>query len=126
MCPCTGDVPVREYEAVVDVVRRAVRNDPGLVLEPLRDRMQALATLERFEEAGDIRDLVGTLDREKAAMGLFITLESPSKDMETEAATTGIYHSTHWGDFPKLQIRTIEQLLRLVLPLFQNFFQGIL
>jgi site-specific DNA-methyltransferase (adenine-specific) len=62
-------------------------------------------------KAGDVRDLVGTIDREKASMGLFITLEPPSQDMETEAATAGIYHSTNWGDFPKVQILTIEQLL---------------
>jgi site-specific DNA-methyltransferase (adenine-specific) len=61
--------------------------------------------------SGDIRDLIGTLDREKAAMGLFITLEPPTRDMDTEAATAGIYHSTHWGDFPRFQIRTIEDIL---------------
>ncbi len=61
--------------------------------------------------SGDVRDLVGTLDREHAALGLFITLEPPSKDMDTEAATAGLYHSAHWGDFPKVQILTVEQLL---------------
>ena len=62
-------------------------------------------------KSGDVRDLVGTVEREKAAMGLFITLEPVSRDMETEAATAGIYHSINWGDFPKVQILTIEQLL---------------
>ncbi|MCE7937084.1 MAG: site-specific DNA-methyltransferase [Chloroflexi bacterium CFX6] len=64
-------------------------------------------------KSGDIRDLVGTLQREDAAMGVFITLEAPSRDMITEAASAGVYRSPGWGrDFPRLQILTIEDLLR--------------
>ena len=63
-------------------------------------------------KSGDIRDLVGTLDREKAALGVFITLEPPSRDMLTEAASAGFYESLAWGrKFPRIQIVTIEQLL---------------
>ena len=59
-----------------------------------------------------IRDLVGTVEREKAAMGLFITLEEPTRDMRTEAVSAGFYHSDLWQrDFPKIQIRTVEELL---------------
>jgi site-specific DNA-methyltransferase (adenine-specific) len=60
----------------------------------------------------DIRDLVGTVGREKAAVGVFITLEEPSKPMLTEAATAGFYESPSWGqNYPKIQILTINQLL---------------
>ena len=59
-----------------------------------------------------IRDLKGTVEREKAALGLFITLEEPTRDMRTEAVSTGFYHSDVWQrDFPKLQIRTVAELL---------------
>ena len=59
-----------------------------------------------------IRDLKGTVDREKAALGLFITLEDPTRDMRTEAVSAGFYHSEVWQrDYPKIQIRTIEDLL---------------
>ena len=59
-----------------------------------------------------IRDLKGTVDREKAALGLFITLEDPTRDMRTEAVSAGFYHSEVWKrDYPKIQIRTIEDLL---------------
>ena len=59
-----------------------------------------------------IRDLVGTVERENAAMGLFITLEPPTRPMTTEAISAGFYHSDVWQtDFPKIQIRTIEELL---------------
>ena len=63
-------------------------------------------------KSGDIRDLVGTLDREKAAIGVFLTLEEPTKEMQTEAVSAGFYHSPNWQkDYPKLQILTIERLL---------------
>lgn len=64
-------------------------------------------------KSGDIRDLKGVLDREQAAMGVFLTLELPSGDMEKEATIAGYYHSPGWNkDFPKLQILTIADLLK--------------
>ncbi len=63
-------------------------------------------------KSGDIRDLKGTLQRENAAIGVFITLEPPSKDMITEAVSAGFYHSPGWNkDYPRIQILTIEELL---------------
>src|SRR5260370_24524211 len=41
---------------------------------------------------GDIRDLVGTVQREQAAIGVFITLEPPSPLMITEALSAGYYY----------------------------------
>jgi site-specific DNA-methyltransferase (adenine-specific) len=48
-------------------------------------------------KSGDIRDLKGTIQREQAAIGVFITLEPPSKDMITEADSAGFYHSLGWA-----------------------------
>ncbi|HJS18750.1 MAG TPA: DNA methyltransferase [Anaerolineales bacterium] len=63
-------------------------------------------------KSGDIRDLRGVLEREEAALGVFITLGEPSKEMTTEATTAGFYHSSLWQkDYPKVQILTIEDLL---------------
>lgn len=62
--------------------------------------------------AGDIRDLRGTLEREQAQLGAFVTLEPPSREMLTEAAAAGFYRSPGWQrDYPRLQVLTIEQLL---------------
>jgi site-specific DNA-methyltransferase (adenine-specific) len=59
-----------------------------------------------------VRDLKGAIEREKAALGLFITLEVPSKEMHLEADTAGLYRSDLWKrDFPKIQILTIKELL---------------
>lgn len=57
-----------------------------------------------------LRDLRGVLDREKAEIGVLITLENPTKQMRTEAASAGFYKSA-WGNHPRLQILTIQDLL---------------
>jgi site-specific DNA-methyltransferase (adenine-specific) len=46
------------------------------------------------------------------ALGIFITLEPPTAPMQTEAVSTGFYHSPGWDkDYPKIQILTVEELL---------------
>jgi site-specific DNA-methyltransferase (adenine-specific) len=63
--------------------------------------------------ADQIRDFRGVLEREKAEMGLFITLEEPTQPMRKEAASAGIYRSEmHHKDYPRLQILTVEELLK--------------
>jgi site-specific DNA-methyltransferase (adenine-specific) len=63
--------------------------------------------------SAQIRDLVGTMNRTQAPIGIFISLEEPTKPMLKEAAEVGFYHSTLWNkDYPKLQILTIEELLK--------------
>ncbi len=64
-------------------------------------------------KSGDVRDLHGVLDREKdAAIGVFITLEPPSREMVTEALSAGYFTSELWKqDYPRIQILTIEELL---------------
>ncbi len=63
-------------------------------------------------KSGDVRDLRGTVERENAAIGVFITLEPPSKDMITEAVSAGSYESPYWGKCPRIQILTIADLLK--------------
>ena len=62
--------------------------------------------------SGLIRDLRGTVEREDAAIGVFITLEPATKDMEKEAIAAGYYTSELWQkDYQRIQIMTIAQLL---------------
>lgn len=56
-----------------------------------------------------IRDLRGVVEREKAQIGVFISLKEPTKAMITEAASAGFYKSA-WGNHPALQILTIEDI----------------
>ena len=59
-----------------------------------------------------IRDLGHVIDRENAEIGIYITLEEPTKPMITEAVGKGFYHSQEWNkDYPRIQILTIRQLL---------------
>jgi DNA modification methylase len=57
-----------------------------------------------------VRDLRGVIEREKAEIGVLITLEDATKPMVTEAAAAGFYKSP-WGSHPRLQILTIAELL---------------
>ena len=59
-----------------------------------------------------IRDLIGVLEREKAEIGVYLSLEEASKPMRAEAAQAGFYHSETWNrDYPRVQILTIAELL---------------
>ena len=59
-----------------------------------------------------VRDLKGVLEREKAPIGVLITLREPTKPMLTEAAAGGFYESKDFpGRYPRLQILTIAELL---------------
>src|SRR6185437_3657880 len=60
---------------------------------------------------GMIRDLIAVVDREKAKMGLLITLAEPTSAMRKEAVTSGYFRTEAQGDFAKIQIVTIEELL---------------
>ena len=56
-----------------------------------------------------IRDLGHVVEREKARIGLFITLTEPTEPMRKEAVKAG-YYATEFGRHPKLQILTIAEL----------------
>lgn len=87
----------------IDGVINFVDTKPGRVLVQVKSG---------HAKSGDIRDLRGVVERENAAMGVFITLEQPSKPMENEALEAGFYHSPGWGkQYPRIQVLTIEALL---------------
>lgn len=59
-----------------------------------------------------VRDLRGTMERENAEAGLFVTLAAPTRPMVEEAAKAGFFDSPFGGRrHPRLQIITIESLL---------------
>jgi hypothetical protein len=60
----------------------------------------------------DVRDLRGVLEREKAAMGVLISLQPPTGPMEAEAASAGFYtHKMNEQQYPRLQLRTVKELM---------------
>ncbi len=74
----------------------------------------------------EIRDLRGTMEREKATLALFISLDDPTGPMKKEADVAGFY-TTPLGNKPisRLQIRTVGELLagnRFDIPLSAELF----
>ena len=58
-----------------------------------------------------VRNLKGVLEREKAPIGVFLTLNPPPRPMEAEAAAAGFYEND-FGRYPRLHIVTIEDALK--------------
>jgi hypothetical protein len=64
-----------------------------------------------------VRDLKGVMEREKADIGIFICVIAPTREMEREAASAGVYTDVHSGQsFPRLQIYTLAEYFRGLLP----------
>jgi DNA modification methylase len=60
-----------------------------------------------------VRDLRGVLDRERAQIGVLISLQEPTQPMRAEAASAGFYEAPSWTGkrYPRVQLLTIEELL---------------
>ena len=61
-----------------------------------------------------VRDLIGTVEKENAAIGLLITLRKPTSGMQELATHAGkyVYHTPLWEkEYFRIQIRTIAELL---------------
>ena len=67
-------------------------------------------------KAGDVtvahvRDLRGVVEREKAEIGVLLSMQKPTKPMRAEAAGAGFYNSPWGTKHPRLQILTVADLL---------------
>ncbi len=64
-------------------------------------------------QRGVVATLRGDMEREKAEMGVLITLEPPTEPMLRETVAAGFYTPEHFPDrrFPRVQIVTIAELL---------------
>ena len=74
-------------------------------------------------ERSQIATLNSDREREKAEIGLFITLERPTNPMAQEALSAGFYEPEHFSNhrFPRVQILTIEGLLEGVEAQYPRF-----
>lgn len=74
-------------------------------------------------ERGQIATLNSDREREKAEIGLFVTLERPTSPMAKEAVSAGFYEPEHFPGhrFPRLQILTINDLLEGVEAQYPRF-----
>lgn len=81
--------------------------------DPVSEKMKQiiLSVKAGHTSVAHVRDLRGVIEREKAEIGVLISLEEPTKHMRTEAASSGFYDSPWGKKFPRLQILTVGELL---------------
>jgi site-specific DNA-methyltransferase (adenine-specific) len=74
---------------------------------------KALVSVKGGENTGVgvVRDLIAVVEREKAAIGVLISLALPTRAMEREAAAAGLYE-TPFERVPKIQIITLAELFQ--------------
>ena len=59
-----------------------------------------------------VRELRGTVEREKAPIGVLVVTEPPTREMERDAAAAGVYHSPWDGStYPRIQIITAGEIV---------------
>lgn len=108
--PVGGDESSRQGKKGSD------RGIDGLITfidDPKRKTQSAIVQVKSGHvKSGDIRDLIGTVQNQEAAFGIFITLEELTPEMITAASQAGFYVSPIWQEkYPKIQILTISALL---------------
>jgi hypothetical protein len=64
---------------------------------------------------GMVRDLIAVVEREKAAVGVLISLALPTRAMEREAAAAGLFEGP-FEAVPKIQIITLAELFQGIRP----------
>jgi len=101
------------YETERKDIPGRVKEEPLPRSEPVHREKIIVQVKGGGVSRGDVATLLGDLENQKAAGGVLITLEKPSKQMRTEAADAGRFTSKLWHDkdYPRLQILTIEGLL---------------
>ncbi|HMO09729.1 MAG TPA: DNA methyltransferase [Paracoccaceae bacterium] len=62
---------------------------------------------------GMVRDLKGVMERERAGIGVLLTLTPPTKPMTAEAAAAGQHEEPGFAPVPRLQIVTVEEAMAL-------------
>lgn len=80
--------------------------------DPNGDTKQIIISVKAGEHitSAFVRDLVGTITRERAEIGVLISMAEATRDMRKEAASAGFYTSP-WGKHPRIQLLTVQGLL---------------
>ncbi|MCH8273246.1 MAG: restriction endonuclease [Armatimonadetes bacterium] len=87
--------------------------DGEIVFEDPKGEFQRIIVSVKSGKVGreTISVLKGDVGREKAAIGVLVTLEKPTKPMRDEAREAGRYESKLWpATYPQIQILTIQDI----------------
>jgi DNA modification methylase len=101
------------YETERKDIPGRVMEEPLPTSEPVHREKIIVQVKGGGVNRSDVATLLGDVENQKAAGGVLITLENPSKQMRTETADAGRYTSKLWHDkdYPRIQILTVEGLL---------------
>lgn len=69
---------------------------------------------------GMVSELVETIGRQKAAVGILLMAALPTPEMERRAASAGLYDLGEHGRYPKIQIITLAELFKGKQPKLPN------
>jgi hypothetical protein len=96
-----------------DLINRIKEDAPAMRNEPVHREKIIVQVKGGGVNRGDVATLLGDVENQKAAGGVLMTLEKPSKPMREEASDAGRYSSKLWHDkdYPRIQILTVEGLL---------------
>lgn len=102
------------YGDNLDILRRYIK-DESVDLVYLDPPFNSNATYnvlfaEQNGTRAHLHELRGVVDRERAAIGVLISMQEPTGPMREEAASAGLYESP-WGEHPRLQLLTVPDLL---------------
>jgi DNA modification methylase len=92
------------------------RGIDGVVRFPMLDKSvgRALVSVKGGAQLNPamVRDLLGTVERERAQMGLLVTLAAPTRGMVEEANRSGSYEYEFTGArYPRIQVVTVADIL---------------
>jgi len=100
----------------------ADRGIDGIIYNPVKGSEKVYKGIVQVKsghvDVKHIRDLIGTMEREKADYGIYLTLEEPTGPMNKEAIEAGHFKDVFGQDIPKIQIFTIEELLNGKKPIY--------
>jgi hypothetical protein len=89
----------------------------GMIRFPLPDRNELGHCIVSVKggaalNPGMVRDLKGTIERDRAEMGVLVTLAKPTRGMVDEARHSGAYSwPVNDQEYPRIQLITVEELL---------------
>ncbi|MBB1126932.1 DNA methyltransferase [Thiospirillum jenense] len=121
------------HHAIIDDKKGADKGIDGMAYIVTGKGDKALARVVIQVKSGkvkrtDVAALRGDMARENAVMGIFITLEEPTKAMHEDAMAAGYYHhELLHRDYPAIQLVTVREMIdehrRSDLPLHQKVFK---
>lgn len=84
-------------------------NDPN----PLTPQYRQVIVSVKAGNTGPahVRELRGTVEREKAAIGVLITAHEPTREMKRDAAAAGVYEAPDGTTYSRIQIITAAEIV---------------